>query len=66
MANLPIEQRLLHYFLAMGAQPLEPLQDAPTGLTVSLGSERIHIAILRTDAFLQKSKIIESIMNLAP
>jgi len=66
MANLPIEERLLHYFLAMGAQPLEPLQDAPTGLTVSLGSERIHIAILRTDAFLQKSKIIESIMNLAP
>jgi hypothetical protein len=65
MVDLPIEKRLLHYFLAMGAQPLEPLQNAPTGLTVSLGCERIHIAVLKSDAFLQKSKIIEAIMNLA-
>lgn len=66
MANLPIEERLLHYFLAMGAQPHEPLQNAATGLTVSLGSEKVHVAILKSDAFLQRGKIIESIMNLAP
>jgi hypothetical protein len=64
VTNLPIEERLLHYFLAMGAQPVEPFQNAPTGLTVDLGSDRVHIAVLKNDAFLQRGKIIESVMNL--
>jgi hypothetical protein len=64
VTNLPIEERLLHYFLAMGAQQVEPLQNAPTGLTVSLGSDRVHIAVLKNDAFLQRGRIIESVMNL--
>jgi hypothetical protein len=49
----------------MGACPIEPVQGAPAGLTVSLGSDRIHTAILKSDAFLQKSKVMESMMNLA-
>jgi hypothetical protein len=65
VANLPIEQRLLHYFLAMGAHPVEPLQSAPKGLTLLLGFEKVHVAILKNDAFLQRGKIIESIMGLS-
>jgi hypothetical protein len=64
VTNLPIEERLLHYFLAMGAQQAEPLRNAPTGLTVNLGSDRVHIAVLRNDAFLERGRIIESVMNL--
>lgn len=65
MVSLPIEERLLHYFLAMGAQPLDPIQNAPPGLTLSLGSDKVHVAILMNDAFLQRGKIIESVMNLS-
>jgi hypothetical protein len=63
--SVPIEERLLHYFLAMGAQLSEPLENVPPGLTIGLGSEKIHVAILNSDAFLQRGKIIESIMCLA-
>jgi hypothetical protein len=64
VTNLPIEERLLHYFLAMGAQPVEPLRNLPTGLTVELGLDKVHIAVLKNDAFLERGKIIESIMDL--
>jgi hypothetical protein len=64
MPSVPIEERLLHYFLAMGAQLTEPLENAPPGLTIGLGSEKIHVAILNSDAFLQRGKIIESVMAL--
>jgi hypothetical protein len=49
----------------MGAQPLDPIQNAPPGLTFNLGSDKVHIAILKNDAFLQRGKIIESVMNLS-
>jgi hypothetical protein len=64
MTNLPIEERLFHYFLAMGAQPVEPFPNAPPGLTLGLGSDRVQVAVLKSDAFLQRGKIIESVMNL--
>jgi len=64
MASLPIEERVLHYFLAMGAQPVEPPQNAPTGLTLILGQERVHVMILNNDIFLRGGKIIESIVSL--
>jgi hypothetical protein len=63
--NLTIEERLLHYFLAMGAQPTEAVEGAPPGLSIIIGAERIHVAVLKNDAFLHTGKIIESIMNLA-
>ena len=65
MANLPIEERLLHYFLAMGAQATDPIQNSPPGISVTLGTEKIHIAILKNDAFLQRSKIVGSILDLS-
>lgn len=65
MANLPIEDRLLHYFLAMGAQPTEPTQNAPQGISLTVGSEKLHVAILKNDAFLQRNKIVGSILDLS-
>lgn len=65
MVSVPIEKRVLHYFLAMGAQPLEQQQNASTGLTLILGQEKVHVMILDNEAFLRRGKIIESIMNLA-
>lgn len=64
MTDLPIEERVLHYFLAMGAQPVESPQNAPTGLSLILGQEKVHVVILNNDVFLLGSKIIESIMSL--
>jgi hypothetical protein len=64
MTNLPIEERLFHYFLSMGAQRVEPSPNVPPGLTLDLGSDRVQVAVLKSDAFLQRGKIIESIMNL--
>jgi len=64
VVSRPIEERLLHYFLAMGAQPADPIQNAPPGLTVSLGSDKVHIAILMNDVFLRGGKIIETVVNL--
>lgn len=65
MANLGIEQRLHHYFLAMGAQPSDPILNPPQGLDLRIESERIHIAILDNDSLLDRSKIIASIFDLA-
>ncbi len=65
MPSVPIKERLLHYFLAMGAQLSEPLENVPPGLTIDLGSEKVHVAILSSDAFLQRGKILESVMGLA-
>lgn len=64
MANLPIEERLLHYFLAMGAQQVEPTSSAPAGLSLLLGGERVHVTVLKNDAFGQRSKIVDTILGL--
>jgi hypothetical protein len=63
VASLSIEERLLHYFIAMGAQRIDPIQSP--GLTLNLGSDKVHVAILKNDALLQRGKIIESVMNLS-
>jgi hypothetical protein len=65
MASVPIEGRVLHYFLAMGAQPVEQSQNAFTSLTFILGQEKVHVMILDNDAFVRRGKIIESVMRLA-
>jgi hypothetical protein len=64
MASLPIEERVLYYFLAMGAQAVEPPQNARSGLTLVLGEEKVHVLILNNDVFLRGGRIIESIMSL--
>jgi len=64
MASLPIQDRILHYFLAMGAQPKGAPKGAPDGLSLILGQDEVHVIIL-DDANLRGGKIIDSIMSLA-
>ncbi len=65
MAKLPIQERLLHYFLAMGADPVDLPQGTGERLTLTLGSERIQVAILTDEMILQKGKIVESVLEVA-
>ena len=64
MANLPIEDRLLHYFLAMGAQQTERAEIPQNNLAFLSGSEKIHVVILRNEDFVQRNKVIETILSL--
>jgi hypothetical protein len=65
MASLPIQERLLHYFIAMGAQPVDSFPNLPAGLSLLIGTEKIHVTIVKHDTFLQRGKILESILNLS-
>ena len=49
----------------MGAQAADPIQNSPPGISVTLGTEKVHIAILKNDAFLQRNKIVGSILDLS-
>lgn len=63
MASLSIEERLLHYFIAMGAQPAD--QTTPDRLSFTIGTERVQVIILRNEVLTRKGAIIESILNIA-
>ena len=65
MGSVPIEDRVLHYFLAMGAQPVETPQKAQPGLTFTIGQDTIQVMILSNEELLRGGKIIASIMSLA-
>lgn len=64
MANLPIEDRLLHYFLAMGAQPAGRAEIPQNNLGFISGSEKTYVVILRSEDLLQRNKVIEAILSL--
>lgn len=64
MPNLPIEERLLHYFLAMGAQQIEPLTNAPKGLSLRIGQDRTHVVIIDNEALTERNGIIQTILSL--
>lgn len=65
MANLPIEERLLHYFLAMGAQQTDSAPIPQKNLAFIAGSEKISVVILGDDALVQRNKVIETILSLS-
>ena len=65
MANLTIEERLLHYFLAMGAQSADPLPNSPPGLSLVIGQERVHVVVLNNDSLAQRNRIVDAIMSLS-
>ena len=65
MANLSVEERLLHYFLAMGAQPAEQVPNSPNGLSLTMGSEKVHVAILKSNALTERNRIVEAILSLS-
>ena len=62
MANLSIEERLVHYFLAMGAQQVSETATSAT-LTFVIGDLRVNVVVVKSDVFTQ-SKIIEAILGL--
>ena len=65
MVSISIQERLLHYFLAMGAQPVDPFPNLPAGISFLNQSEKIHVTVVGQDAFLQRGKLLESILNLS-
>jgi hypothetical protein len=65
VANLPIEERLLHYFLAMGAQRIENAEIPHCNLAFVSGSDMIHVVLLNNDDITQRNRIIEAVFSLA-
>ena len=65
MGSLSIEERLHHYFLAMGAQQGEPSHPASDGLSLVFGSEKIQVIILKNDDFTYRNKIVDTLLALA-
>jgi hypothetical protein len=64
VANLPIEERLQHYFLAMGAQQIERAEIAQENLAFLSGNEKIRIVILNNADIVERSKVLEAILSL--
>lgn len=64
MADLPIEDRLLHYFLAMGAHQAERSEIPQNNLAFILGSEKVHVVILRTEDLVERNRVLEAILSL--
>jgi hypothetical protein len=64
VVDLPIEDRLLHYFLAMGAQQAERSEIPQNNLAFISGSEKIHVVILRSEDFVERNRVIEAILSL--
>jgi len=62
--NLSIEERLLHYFLAMGAQQIDPFPNAPKGLSLLIGQDRTHVTIIGNGALTERNGIIQTILSL--
>lgn len=65
MASLPIEERLLHYFIAMGAQKTEAAPRAAADLALVMGHEKVLVVILKNDDLVRRGKIFESVLHLA-
>ena len=63
MASLSIEERLLHYFLAMGAQQASE-KPSSASLSFTIGNQRVNVVVAKNDTLTQ-SAIIESILGLA-
>jgi hypothetical protein len=63
LASLPIEQRLIHYFMAMGATQGE-LNPSVPGLSLVLGNDKVSVVIVGSEAYSEMSKIIDKLLEL--
>jgi hypothetical protein len=61
--NLSIQERLLHYFIAMGAQPMGEI--TPDRLSLTIGAEKVQVIIMGNEVLTRKGAIVESILNMA-
>jgi hypothetical protein len=64
LTSLPIEQRLLHYFLAMGAQQSQD-QSNPETLSFLIGNERVLVSILTAADIIQRNRIIGTFLRVS-
>ena len=62
MASLSIEERLLHYFLAMGAQQ-ELEKPVSASLSFIINNQKVNVVVAKSDSPTQ-SAVIESILGL--
>jgi hypothetical protein len=65
VASLPIEERLRHYFLAMGAQPKVDLNGSQSGLSFNVGPDMLHVAILKPNDLIVRNRIIDTVLSLS-
>ena len=65
MASLPIEERLRHYFLAMGAQPRVEPNRSESGLSFNVGADMLHVAILKPADLVVRNRIIDTVLTLS-
>ena len=63
MANLPLEERLHHYFLAMGAQRSTTESGSGSGLSFDVGKEKLHVAILKPADLAVRNRVIETVLS---
>jgi len=66
VASLEIEQRLLHYFVAMGAReaPSQEAHDAST-LSFQLDEQRLSVTVLNANGMIQRNRIIETLLHVS-
>ena len=64
MASLPIEQRIIHYFLAMGARHISAQQEKESLLTFSIGDEKLIATILTATDVIQRNRVLDKILHL--
>ena len=64
MASLSIQDRLLHYFLAMGAQQTELAPTPPASLSLQLAGETVQVVILGNDTLDYRAKIVDTLLDL--
>ena len=64
MASLPIEQRLLHYFLAMGAQQSQDSSN-PGTLSFLMGNERVLVSILTAVDAIERNRVIGTFLRVS-
>jgi len=65
VASLPIEQRILHYFLAMGAQQNPSSGTNDSSLSFTLGNDKLIVNILTAKDIVQRNRILETLLHLA-
>jgi len=60
-----VEERILHYFLAMGAQQAPNTDSNPTGLSFLVGADQVHVMVLKTQDLAQRNSIIDTVLKLS-
>jgi len=61
---MPVEQRLLHYFLAMGAKHNASLSN-PATLSFLMDNERTLVSVLAVTDIIERNRVIDTLLHLS-